>query len=610
VSDFDGNFEAKGVTGHGALNGNKYLNGRLPKNPPKRPKPPKKPKLLEFEPQMPKYSDKCVEYGDLWKKVQETVVNDVSEEIKEASDLETEEEEGAGYQDAHPCDVAGESGGVSGKIGGGDGSDTREQMPYDQLDGCHARDIERALVDGKESFWHGMFESSADIADNIVGMVCTVIPIAAIEPFGAGVSIASQDICGGIKDLVTSVITQSASIRQTKFYMDMSNEDYMDCNPLQTNFARLFCDIHCVRDAVIRGDRSIIRNLKQATDVTNQNLDQLSSWIVKSAQVDAGWLADKIDYAAAVNARDFESLKILLGGDEQNLLQTIHAATVGMKNELSGLAEAASFGTASSATAKDALQRYADTRLLQGGPNSSQAFEALQALSTLKARLSGAAQGRSKMDQVSMQLNSGIAKMQGLARLSAKALGVYKHFQTASRRMHRSHGALRREEHEVLTSLDKIWWSLRGKMDKYFDAADEEVQAFQKALAMMQDYQQCHSGYHDLIPTYKTTMRMAGRTHKLLRTTWRECNNLVGELAATLADSDAFNTFLEKDGCKSPLALQTRNQAHLAVFGMRLLWHRFKVAGLGEPNTDDLSDAVQRLENSYSDALALQGCKQ
>ena len=34
--------------------------------------------------------------------------------------------------------------------------------------------------------------------------------------------------------------------------------------PLQVGFSRLFCDIHCVRDAVIRGDRTILRNLEQA----------------------------------------------------------------------------------------------------------------------------------------------------------------------------------------------------------------------------------------------------------------------------------------------------------------------------------------------------------
>ena len=45
-------------------------------------------------------------------------------------------------------------------------------------------------------------------------------------------------------------------------------EGYAACNPMQIGFARAFCDIHCVRDAVIRGDRSIIRFL---TDMVAPN---------------------------------------------------------------------------------------------------------------------------------------------------------------------------------------------------------------------------------------------------------------------------------------------------------------------------------------------------
>lgn len=115
--------------------------------------------------------------------------------------------------------------------------------------------------------------------------------------------------------------------------------------------------------------------------------------------------------------------------------------------------------------------------------------------------------------------------------------------------------------------------------------------------------------YPELLSTYKATMRVSGRTHRLLKNTWRQCSNLVGELASTLADSDAFNTFLEKEGCTSSLAMQTRNQARLAISGMRLLWHRFSVGGLPAPDTDILSEAVRRLEESYSDAVATQGCK-
>ena len=35
---------------------------------------------------------------------------------------------------------------------------------------------------------------------------------------------------------------------------------------LEAGLDRLFCDVHCVRDAVVRGDRAILRNLKAATE--------------------------------------------------------------------------------------------------------------------------------------------------------------------------------------------------------------------------------------------------------------------------------------------------------------------------------------------------------
>ena len=77
--------------------------------------------------------------------------------------------------------------------------------------------------------------------------------------------------------------------------LDLRQEDWNACNPLQVGFARLFCDVHCVRDAVIRGDRSIIRNLEKATKKTNNNMAALVKWSVDSARTETGWIADKID---------------------------------------------------------------------------------------------------------------------------------------------------------------------------------------------------------------------------------------------------------------------------------------------------------------------------
>lgn len=51
-----------------------------------------------------------------------------------------------------------------------------------------------------------------------------------------------------------------------------------------------------MRDAVIRGDRSIIRNLELATKKTNNNLQAMVKWSVDAARTETGFLADKLDY--------------------------------------------------------------------------------------------------------------------------------------------------------------------------------------------------------------------------------------------------------------------------------------------------------------------------
>jgi hypothetical protein len=42
-------------------------------------------------------------------------------------------------------------------------------------------------------------------------------------------------------------------------------------------------DIHCVRDAVIRGDRSIINNLEKATKISNDNMKKMVEWSTEVA---------------------------------------------------------------------------------------------------------------------------------------------------------------------------------------------------------------------------------------------------------------------------------------------------------------------------------------
>eukprot|EP00933_Yihiella_yeosuensis_P021070 TRINITY_DN16769_c0_g1_i1.p1 TRINITY_DN16769_c0_g1~~TRINITY_DN16769_c0_g1_i1.p1 ORF type:complete len:2816 (-),score=557.46 TRINITY_DN16769_c0_g1_i1:303-8750(-) len=604
VSDYDGNFEGLGTQVSKEKAANKITLTRSMA--PKRPKPPKKPKVLEYEPTMPKYSDKCVGYGDLWKKISETVTNEEGEAHAETSTLESEKEEDSGYKDKHPCDVAAGAGGTNGKIGGGDGKATREMMPYDQLDGCHTRDIQRALEAGKKSYTADMFDSGLDIASGVGGVICSWIPKADAEPMGFGAAWSGHDICNGIRGIITAGISSGFHYIQNDWDLDFAKEDWADCNPLQTNFARLFCDIHCARDAAVRGDRTIIRNLKRATDVTNGNLDMLAKWIVKTAQVDAGWLGSKLDFEGAMSDQSFGEIKKLLKTKSAGLVEIQHG-TEQMLSELSGFAHATSYSRNSLHSARSALTEFLDQAPVLDSEevNESLALASLESMATLHGKLQGAADKRSKTEQLGMKLERGVAKMQEVASQQLMTLGVYKQYSDLSRSIVTSaaNAVDQSERHFILLSLDRIWWKLRSTLDTYLDTAQDEVTNFKHAFAEMGRYESCAIGYSSLLSTYTRTMNLVDRSHQTLRESWHKGSNLIGELASTIVDGEAFSTFFEQQGCNSTMAKQTLQQARLAVNGLLMLKHRFRVSGLQEPDVSTVNEAAQRIQDSHRAAF-------
>eukprot|EP00434_Breviolum_minutum_P016192 symbB.v1.2.014268.t1/scaffold1033.1/size247163/6 len=56
-------------------------------------------------------------------------------------------------------------------------------------------------------------------------------------------------------------------------------------------------DIHCVRDAVIRGDRSIINNLEKATKISNDNMKKMVETSTEANRVETEYLDKKIDHS-------------------------------------------------------------------------------------------------------------------------------------------------------------------------------------------------------------------------------------------------------------------------------------------------------------------------
>jgi len=339
----------------------------------------------------------------------------------------------------------------------------------------------------------------------------------------------------------------------------------------------------------------------------------LTEWAASAAKAETGWLAAKMD---VMEERTSLQLKIIsetlaaAGSAPAIFLAKARTASETMLNELSGFAHAASFSAVARATARDALESFTrDAEVLDAGSgaNTTSAAVALGQLASLHAVLH-AAGGASKAVTVGAQLRQEAARMQQAARTQLQTLGVYREHSNVTGSTVQSWRAAQQqaERRSTLLAMDRLWWQLRNRLDEYLDAAEEEVGAFQSAFAAMADYEHCSVGLSVVTSAYGSSLAARDHAHRLLKATWREGSNLVGELAAVIADGDAFSVFIRDEGCSSTLAQQTLRQARFAVGGMKLLMHRFEVGGLGRPEVQPLAEAVRRIQESYREAR--KGC--
>jgi len=622
VSDFDGDFAGHGVSG-GSQRAKKFAVTNLPK-PPRRSnlKPPTKPTLEVFNAEMPRYSDKCIGYGDdLWKKIHETITDKSDEQVQQTKPFETENEEAASYTDTHPCQIYKETEFVEGKFGGGSGrvKEAGQKLGYEELASCSERDSQRGMVAARMAIASEHFASASDLAHAIVTVNCNAMPGTLVAPFGLGIDIENSKFCLGITDLAKATLDMTRTSVTSGITAAMAEESDNDCDSLQTSFARLFCDIHCVRDAVVRGDRSILRNMKTATDITNRNMEQLSSWIVDTARIDTDQLGQKMESAITDNSKSFQDIKKLLPGaaaKPAKLLQAAKDVTKKLQKELEGFAETASFNTVSKVSARGALEDFAasESARLEGPANVSKAISAISTLASLHAKLKGASDSsdsRSKTDYVAMRVEKDARHMQDMLRINIQTLGMYRHYSNMSHGIVKSIQAQegRSDRHARLVELDRVWWKFRAQLDDYLDSAEEEINGFREALASMSDYEHCSVGYKSVLSTYKRTMATTDKAHTKLKSTWRHSQNLFGELASIIVDGEIFDAFLQHEGCASSLMDQTSQQARLAANGLNMLLHRFKVSGLREPNTVVVTTAAERIQESLKSAREEHDCK-
>ncbi|CAL1159414.1 unnamed protein product [Cladocopium goreaui] len=515
VTDFDGEFEAKGVPDMSAGSGGLAAQLKLLK-PPKRPAQPPKPKLQDFKAEQPKYSEECLDYEDLWKKVIETTKGEDDEPVTEEAKLEPDEgtvdEELVDY---HPCAVAASAGGVFGKIAGQSGKLAPENMLYSDWNDCMQGDINRDLYVAHWDFagaLHGIF---TDLVEKIAGMVCSLPPDLEIAPLGAGIQVQPGKHCDKFSMLATFLGEFPYDFMEAANSYAVENEGFMACNPFQAGLG--------VRDAVIRGDRTIIRNLEKATKISNDNMKKMVEWSTEANRVETEYLDKKIDHSLKVTTLHLQTILAHVEPKEQ--LLSVASSTEAMLQEMQGLAQAASFGPRKR-LAGSALNRFLDSaQLLESTGNltnkAQRAGEFQAQVVSLYQSLQSSGDGVSKAEVVAKQVAREVEKLQHDLHKQQQVLGVYRHQSHKAKEDAKSW-----KSSEAAVTLDHLWWKIRNKLDQHLDEAEEEVARYRVTFKHLKEYEGCKTGLKDLFGSYAKSMKRMRKNHHKLHSLWRETSNL------------------------------------------------------------------------------------
>jgi len=620
--DFNGEFKGQGVPVMEFSSGARKSLPARPR-PPNRTPPKPVPKGEKFKAEMPKYEEMCLDYGNVWNSIQEakkTEEDSLSDSKLEGIATEPSEE--------HPCAIAkglsaqeppplqlprrtlDEMSATLGieplvrRLSGGHGEAT-----YKEISDCQDRDVARARDRANRDLTHAMLTTLNEVAGPFqwVKHACTFIPNWVATALGVGASGEPSNICESLGDHGQTFIQAAIDtpFNLVNWQGELSGAD--DCNMQQLGIARLLCDVYCVRDAVVRGDRSILTNLEEATRITNHNTKELFKWSAKNQRSDATWLGEKItvlqDYLGDYLDRLCTSISTCTGTE---FLQAAHTASASMLEELSGLAAQASLRVAGRKTVLGALRRFSGAAVkLDNRSNIDDVALAFSQLASLHATLRQAGTA-SKMEALAVQVSRDARELQKRARKHIEILGVYRWHSNFTRSAGRqwqasSQQALARQS---LQQMDHLWWTLRDTLDDYLDAAEYEIGVYQDVFSAISAYEGCASTSAQVASAYGRSLAAKDHAGRHLRASWRKSTNLMGEMAAVVDDGAIFQTLMSVEGCNSTLSWQTMLQSQYAVSGILFLQDRFKAAGSATPDLEPLEQSVRRIQDSYRAAKA------
>ena len=283
-------------------------------------------------------------------------------------------------------------------------------------------------------------------------------------------------------------------LEQTSVNRRYGVSDTNDCLTLQHGLARMFCDLHCIRDAVKSGDAAILSSLQRATEVINNNTNRLLEFYLSEDQgADTGVL--------------LESQKVIVEGMSKSFVEMRQM----LQTHLHPMAASATTRSINTFLASTAVEPKSDIITSHSSRNVSNLSFQLDHLAskvtTLHSTLTHTLSSHKLTASQSVSDRTGeyVTTMMQVVKAKAHTLGIHKHAALKSKeRQHwlRSHSTtsvkellleMQDEFHEdtmklAMDSIDKTWWMLRSKLDMYFDVMEEYWGAFKSALVALDEY--------------------------------------------------------------------------------------------------------------------------
>lgn len=509
-----------------------------------------------------------------------------------------------------------------GNVGPGQGGVT-----YKSVKECADRDDIRALQMAKWSQSHNYHSIGFGFVKDLWDVYADGMPEVEAAPLGAGFEFQPGNVMAAYGALYWGLLQMGEDIRLQKNEMHFEEAGFGDCNPLQHGFARTFCDLHCIRDAVRKGDDAILRAVEEAVEIIGKNTQIL--------------------------------LEHYVGGESGSLVQEgteIRRGLAAQLAELMATAQEAALQPRASQAAERAVRSFAGRwRSVEGG-NASESLASLKAMAKDASELHATVmlvkgQRLSQVEEVQQNALETASRTNDFLKAKVHDLGRY--HQTARRgkmvqrwfKQHWQNKFSMLDEFQDLSlaqamqTFDTSWWEIRRELDAYLDAATEQARAMSSAVDALRGYTgKCQTSFEQLKNSYAASVRAEKKAHAVLKKTWSDVVFQAGLMASKITDAGLLDRLALADvkASKQPtvdkaqlpgfcsgsdaaalklmhahlaevtgqgLLGQTQRQIGILFLEIAMLRHRFQTGGLGEaPNAEEAQGAEERLGHALEAA--------